>query len=154
MSKLLSHWWQVVGVRPLRMSVYHPQTNGLVEHFNGTLKCMLCKFSLSNPCSWHHWLLLLLFAVREVPQASISFSPFELLYGRKSRGVLDLLQKEWGKSDVVQKSPLQCVSKLKEKLKQVSKFSQQSLGIAQARQQPLRVSPSLVGAPLSPYHRE
>ncbi len=31
----------------------------------------------------------------EVPQASTGFSPFELLYGRQPRGVLDVLRETW-----------------------------------------------------------
>ena len=34
----------------------------------------------------------LLFAYREVPQATTGFSPFELLYGRDIRGPLDVLR--------------------------------------------------------------
>lgn len=33
--------WRLLGLHPLRTSVYHPQTNGLEERFNGTLKQML-----------------------------------------------------------------------------------------------------------------
>ena len=36
-----------------------------------------------------------LFAYREVPQATVGFSPFELLYGREMRGPLDVLKEEW-----------------------------------------------------------
>lgn len=32
---------QLVGLQALQTTVYHPQTNGLVECFNGTLKMML-----------------------------------------------------------------------------------------------------------------
>lgn len=41
MSETLWALWKLAGVQPLHTSVYHPQTNGLVERFNGTLKCML-----------------------------------------------------------------------------------------------------------------
>lgn len=42
---------------------------------------------------WDKWLPFLLFAYREVPQASTGFSPFELLYGWRVQGLLDLLRK-------------------------------------------------------------
>lgn len=72
---------QLVDIQALHTSVYHPQTNGLVERFNGTLKSMIRKFITDGTRDWHRWLPFLLFAIREVPQASVSFSPFELLYG-------------------------------------------------------------------------
>ena len=55
------------------------------------LKSMIRKFVQEDARNWHQWLDPLLFAVREVPQASTDFSPFELLYGRRPRGVLDLI---------------------------------------------------------------
>lgn len=82
-------------MQPLRTSVYHPQTNGVVECFNGTLKQMLRKFIHENGKDWQQWVLFLPFAIREVPHALTRFSPFELLYGRQPWGVLDLLREDW-----------------------------------------------------------
>ena len=53
-----------------------PQTDGLVEMFNKTLKSMPRKFVHEDSRNWDKWLDPLLFAVREVPQASTGFSPF------------------------------------------------------------------------------
>lgn len=39
------------------------------------------------------WLPFLLFAYCEVPKASASFSPFDLLYAHQVRGPLDVLWK-------------------------------------------------------------
>lgn len=36
-----------------------------------------------------------MFAEREVPQSSTGFAPFELLYGRHPRGLLDLAKDAW-----------------------------------------------------------
>ena len=44
---------------------------------------------------WDRLLPFLLFAYREVPQASTGFSPFELLFGRKVRGPLDVIKERW-----------------------------------------------------------
>lgn len=44
---------------------------------------------------WDKWLPFLLFAYREVPQASTGFSPSELLYGWPFQGPQDLLKKTW-----------------------------------------------------------
>uniref|UniRef100_A0A8C0J9S7 SCAN box domain-containing protein n=1 Tax=Chelonoidis abingdonii TaxID=106734 RepID=A0A8C0J9S7_CHEAB len=82
----------------LRTSIYHPQTDGLVERFNRTLKGMLRRFP---PEDLHHWdqlLLPLLLAIWEVPQASTKFSPFELLYGQRPRSLVDLMKETWEQS--------------------------------------------------------
>jgi len=93
--KLLQQVYQLLGVKGIKTTPYHPQTDGLVERFNQTLKNMLRKFVSSTGSDWDQWLPYLLFVYREVPQASTGFSPFELLYGRQVRGPLDLLREHW-----------------------------------------------------------
>jgi len=83
-------------VHPIRTSPYHPQTDGLVERFNQTLKSMLRKAATNEGCDWDKMIPFLLFAYREVPQSSTRFSPFELLYGRPVRGPLGTLRESWG----------------------------------------------------------
>ncbi len=86
MSRTIRELYELLGIKSIRTSVYHPQTDGLVERFNRTLKTMIRKFVHEDAKNWDKWLEPLLFAVREVPQASTGFSPFELLYGRQPAG--------------------------------------------------------------------
>ena len=44
---------------------------------------------------WDDYVLYLIFAYQVVPQETINFSPFELLYGRRIRGPLDVLKESW-----------------------------------------------------------
>ncbi len=92
MSRTLKELYELLGIKSIRTSVYHPQTDGLVERFNRTLKSMVRKFVKEDAKKWDKWLEPLLFAVREVTQASTGFSPFELLYSRQPRGVLDVIK--------------------------------------------------------------
>uniref|UniRef100_A0AAQ4R7G5 Integrase catalytic domain-containing protein n=1 Tax=Gasterosteus aculeatus aculeatus TaxID=481459 RepID=A0AAQ4R7G5_GASAC len=70
MSRTLRELYKLLGVKSVRTSVYHPQTDGLVERLNKTLKSMIRKFIHGDERNWDKWLDPLLFAVREVPQAS------------------------------------------------------------------------------------
>ncbi|KAG1925540.1 protein NYNRIN-like [Pimephales promelas] len=95
MSRTIRKLYKLLGIKSIRTSVYHPQTDGLVERFNRTLKTMIRKFVREDAKNWDKWLEPLLFAVREVPQAFTGFSPFELLYGHQPRRVLDVLREAW-----------------------------------------------------------
>ncbi len=94
-SRLLGEVYNLLHVQALRTTPYHPQTDGLVERFNKTLKALLRKCATDSGKDWDKLLPFLLFAYREVPQASTGFSPFELLYGREVRGPLDVLKETW-----------------------------------------------------------
>ena len=95
MSATLEEVYRLLQVKRIRTSPYHPQTDGLVERFNATLKLMLKKFVNKKGKDWDEYLPYLLFAYREVPQESTGFSPFELLFGRRVRGPLDVLKEAW-----------------------------------------------------------
>uniref|UniRef100_A0A7N6BLW2 Gypsy retrotransposon integrase-like protein 1 n=1 Tax=Anabas testudineus TaxID=64144 RepID=A0A7N6BLW2_ANATE len=85
MSTLLKQVYKLLGIVSVRTTPYHPQTDGLTERFNQILKQMLRKFVNETGSDWDQWLPCVLFAYREVPQASTGFSPFELLYGHEMR---------------------------------------------------------------------
>ena len=87
-SKLLTEVYKMLHIQPIRTSPYHPQTDGLVERFNQTLKSMLRRAASDEGRDWDKLIPYVLFAYQEVPQASTGFSPFELVYGRAVRGTL------------------------------------------------------------------
>ncbi|KAG5276770.1 hypothetical protein AALO_G00109540 [Alosa alosa] len=117
LSKSLKQVYDVLGIKGIKTTLYHPQTDGLVERFNQTLKSMLRKFVAENGKDWDRWLPYLLFTYREVPQASTGFSPFELLFGWPVRGPLDVLKEAWeGPQTTETQSVLAHVLKRREKM--------------------------------------
>ena len=92
MSAVVKRLCQKLGIRQIKTSPYHPQSNGVVERFNGVLKSMIrwcCRDDLKN---WDTYLPMLLFAYREVPHRQTGFSPFELMYAYRVRGPSDVLR--------------------------------------------------------------
>ncbi len=134
MSRTIRKLYELLGIKSIRTSVYHPQTDGLVERFNRTLKTMIRKFVHEDAKNWDKWLEPLLFAVREVPQASTGFSPFELLYGRQPRGVLDVLRETWEEGLSESKNEIQHVLDLRTKLHTLGQLSMENLLQAQDKQ--------------------
>ncbi|KAL1279482.1 hypothetical protein QQF64_026155 [Cirrhinus molitorella] len=95
MSTLLKRVYKLLGIKSLRTTPFHPQTDELTKRLNQTLKQMLRKFVCNSTNDWDQWPPYLLFAYREVSQSSTGFSPFELLYGHEVRGPLALLREIW-----------------------------------------------------------
>ena len=56
------------------------------------MRTMLRKILTKFDMQWDKALPYILFSYWEVPTETTSFSPFELLYGRKVRGSLDILK--------------------------------------------------------------
>jgi len=78
-----------------RLLSIHAMGNGVVENFNKTKKNMLKKVAAERPKDWHRYLTPLMFAVRDTPQDSTGFNPFELLYGRSVRMPMTILKELW-----------------------------------------------------------
>ena len=81
LSRLLADVCQVLGVKKVNTTAYHPQTDGLVEWFNRTFTDMLAKTVEKGGQDWDNRLPYVLFAYRSSPQESSQESPFFLLHG-------------------------------------------------------------------------
>ena len=132
-SQLLAEVYRLLHVKPIRTTPYHPQTDGLVERFNQTLKAMLRKTAEEGK-DWDRLIPYLLFAYREVPQASTGFSPFELLYGRQVRGPLDIIKETWEASNKSTESVVSYVLSIQERLAKLREIVRENLQSAQSNQ--------------------
>ena len=94
-SELTKQFFHMCGCKGIVTSPYHPQANGNVERFHGTIKPMLKKMVQDKPKQWNTYLPALLFACRELPSESTGFSPFRLLFGREVRGPIALVAETW-----------------------------------------------------------
>ena len=134
MSQLLQEVYRLLHIQPIRTSPYHPQTDGVVERFNQTLKSMLRKYATKAGRDWDRLIPYLLFAYREVPQSSTGFSPFELLYGHPVRGPLDILRESWEANGRSTESVVSYVLHIREKLEKMMDLVQVNMKKAQHQQ--------------------
>ena len=90
LSALDKETCKMMNTSKLNTTAYHPQMDGLVERFNGTLAQTLSMFVTSNQKDWDQHLPQVLFAYWVSPNATTGESPFYLLYGRERRLPMDV----------------------------------------------------------------
>ena len=84
-ANLLSHLMldvcRLLGIEKLNTTSYHPECDGMVEHFNHTLKSMLRKRAAQFNNQWDRHLPALLWEYRNAPHDTTGEKPSFLLLG-------------------------------------------------------------------------
>jgi len=129
--------YRLLDIRQSTTTPYHAMGNGIVENFNNTIKNLLKKVSAEKPKDWHHYLGPLMFAVRDTPQNSTGFTPFELLYLHKVRTPMALLKRIWTDEDEDPevKTLYQYVVDLRDRDEETCKMAKEELAKVQVRNQ-------------------
>ena len=81
LSHLMMDLCQLLGIKKLNTTSYHPQCNGMVERFNRTLKTMLRKHAGCFGLQWVRYLSGVLWAYRNTPPQAAGEKPSFLLFG-------------------------------------------------------------------------
>ena len=88
---IITHLCDLYGVQKLRTSPYHAQTNGQVECMNQMIIRMIRKLEEDKKACWSEHLPKLLLAYNTTHSAVTGYSPYYLLFGRRSRIPVDYL---------------------------------------------------------------
>ena len=91
MGHIIAHLCDLYGVQKPRTSPYHAQTNGQVERINQTIICMIGKLEQDKKACWSKHLPELLLAYNATHSTVTGYSPYYLLFGRRSRIPVDYL---------------------------------------------------------------
>ena len=83
MNKVSDNLHEMTGTRQQVTSANHPQSNGLVEHQNRTIKNVLVKGLGENLDQWPYILEGVLFEHEANRHLSAKYSPFYLMYNRE-----------------------------------------------------------------------
>ncbi|XP_063585382.1 uncharacterized protein LOC134762766 [Penaeus indicus] len=129
-SGLFQQVMNELSIKQYLSTAYHPESQGALERFHQTFKCMLRKYCVEVEKDWDEGVHVLLFAIRESKQESLGFSPFELVYGHEVRGPLKLLKESWVSEEHVMPL-LKYVHTFKERLLHVRDFAMKNLLNAQ-----------------------
>ena len=90
-SRVMQQFCTMTGMKQIKTSPYHPQTDGMVERFNATLKRLLRKLVNNPGAEWDECLPYVLWAYRGTVHKTTDFSPYHLLFGKEMRMPLDQL---------------------------------------------------------------
>ena len=120
---------RLLSLQRLTTIPYRPYSKDPVEKFLAMLKQALLTMCAKRPNDWDKYLPALLFAVREIPQESLGFSPSELLYGRNVRGPMQILRELWSVEETDEHARLtyQYVIDLRERLEKACKLAQDNV---------------------------
>ncbi|GFW22454.1 retrovirus-related Pol polyprotein from transposon 412 [Trichonephila clavipes] len=91
-ASLTQGFLNILGACPRFSTPYHPEGNRLIERWNQTVKNTLHHIIREERRSWHRHIPFLLWAYREVPNATTGTPPFLLMYGRDPKGPLSILK--------------------------------------------------------------
>ena len=111
---------------------YHPQSNGLDERFNQTLKAQLQKLVNDHQDNWDELLDNILFAYRSSRHNSTKCTPFLLMYGREARLPIDITLQASGESQEEQEVDLE--TKVERMLEMQKKLHENALANIQKAQ--------------------
>ena len=85
-SGLFQQVMEESGIRQLKSSTYHPESQGALEQFHQTLKNMMQMYCQDTKKNWDEGIHLLLFSAHHLVKESLGFTPFELVFGLIVRG--------------------------------------------------------------------
>ncbi|MFM7726014.1 MAG: hypothetical protein ACKO7B_04895, partial [Flavobacteriales bacterium] len=122
-SQVIDSLWEMLDVHTLRTTAYHPQTDGITERFNRTVKEMLAQFvNQHKQDDWNYKLEKLTFAYNTSVHATTKFSPFELIFGRIPKLPIDLVHDQTDSTELKAKIDIEWThSEFVEKQKEAMK---------------------------------
>jgi len=91
LNDLADYVYKIMNIKKLNTSAYRPQTDGLVERFNGTLVSELRAYVDKHGKDWDIYIPFVLNAYRTSPHSTTKFSPYYLLFGREPETTLDTM---------------------------------------------------------------
>ena len=89
-NNLIQELCQLVQVKKLHTTPYHPETNGQCEHFSVTLIGMMGALPTHAKRNWQEWIATLTHAYNCTVSSVTGFSPYFLMFGKTPKIHLDV----------------------------------------------------------------
>ena len=124
-GELIKAICDILGVKKIRTTPFHPQGNGKVERVIGTVKSLLCASVPELQLEWDAYLPNVLMAYRSAVHNSTSFSPHRILFGREMTLPCDVTL-----GDIHKCTPNEYANDLKSKLARIEDIEGSKLKLA------------------------
>ena len=133
MSKLFQQVGRQPGIRHIKSSTYHPQSQGALGCFHATVQNMFRAYCLKHIAKWDQRLLFVLFAARKSAQESLGVSPFEMVFGLSVLGPLQLIKGQWIENQPFPSSMAEYVVRMRQNLAEAQSLARKHLKCSQER---------------------
>jgi hypothetical protein len=90
-NEVMRELTDMLRIKKTRTTPYHPQSDGMVERLNRTLKDMLAKTVNDRHDDWDVWISQVLLAYRTTTHMSTGFTPHYMMFGREARMPVDVI---------------------------------------------------------------
>ena len=90
-GKVIVAMCSLLGDEKIRMTPYHPQTNGSAERVHQMLQCMIGKLDLEKRRKWLAHIGSIIIAYNSTRSLVTGYSPYYLMFGRRPRLPIYLL---------------------------------------------------------------
>lgn len=87
-NSVLNAVYRMLKTRRIVSSPYHPQSNGLVERMNGTLKQVINTLTHANKDDWAYMLPFVAHAINTSHSEFLDMTPWEVVFGRAPHDTL------------------------------------------------------------------
>jgi hypothetical protein len=84
-SRVMKRCMKLLGVRVKYILPYRPQSNGICERLNGTIKSMLGCYTQKSQKEWADLLPYIVFAYNTSIHTATGYTPYYLVHGREAR---------------------------------------------------------------------
>jgi hypothetical protein len=86
---VMTHLNKILGINKIQTSAYHPQTDGVTERTNQTLKVIMCHFINRQGDNWVELLPIIRYVLNTHVNNTTNTTPFFAMYGRHPVMALD-----------------------------------------------------------------
>ena len=84
MSELFTNVMKLFKIRKYSTTAYHPQSNGALERSHQGLVDYIKHYTEQYKTTWDKWIDFAIFSYNTTPHTVTKFTPYELVFGRKS----------------------------------------------------------------------